>query len=65
MITHGIKAPLFSTDEFLSDLFPEGAQSWKETRDILLFRIYEDLADYLNNKKEEIKEVEEEEEKEE
>lgn len=62
MIKCGMSAPLFTVDEYVGDLFPDGAQSWKETRDILLFRIYEDLADYLSIKKEEIKEVEEEEE---
>ena len=57
-----MEAPLFTTDEFLNDLFPEGALTWKETRDILLFRIYEKLSDYLHEKKEIIEETEENEE---
>lgn len=57
MITSGMEGPLFSTDEYLNDLFPEGALNWKETRDILLFRIYENLADYLREKKGLIKET--------
>jgi len=61
-IAHKMDAPLFTTDEFLNDLFPDGALGWKETRDILLFRIYENLADYLMEKKEIIKEIKEEEE---
>ena len=62
LIAEGINPPLFTTDEFLNQLFPEGALSWKETRDILLFRIYEKLSEYLMNKKEIIKEINEEEE---
>jgi len=62
IITNGMEAPLFTTDEFLNDLFPEGALTWKETRDILLFRIYEKLSDYLHEKKEIIEETEENEE---
>ncbi len=50
MIRERMNEPLFTTDEFLEDLFPEGAFSWKETRDILLFRIYEKLFDYLKSK---------------
>jgi len=57
MITNGMDVPLFTTDEFLNDLFPEGALKWKETRDILLFRIYEKLSDYLKSKKEIIEEI--------
>jgi len=62
MIANGMDVPLFTTDEFLNDLFPEGALGWKETRDILLFRIYEKLSDYLKSKKEIIEEIEENEE---
>ncbi len=51
MIAIGAEGPLFSTDEFIEDLFPEGALGWKETRDILLFKIYEQLHDYLRDKK--------------
>jgi len=62
MITNGMDAPLFTTDEFLNDLFPEGALTWKETRDILLFRIYEKSSDYLKEKKEIFEEIKENEE---
>jgi len=62
VIANGMEAPLFTTDEFINDLFPEGALTWKETRDILLFRIYERLSDYLQEKKEIIEETEENEE---
>ena len=40
MIANGVGEPLFTIDEFVNDLFPEGALNWKETRDILLFRLY-------------------------
>lgn len=62
MIANGMDVPLFTTDELLNDLFPEGALGWKETRDILLFRIYEKLSDYLKEKKEIVKEIKEKEE---
>jgi len=62
MIANKMETPLFTTDEFLNDLFPEGALTWKETRDILLFRIYEKLSHYLREKKEIIEEIEENEE---
>ncbi len=39
--------PLFTIEEYFNDLFPEGHYSWKETRDILLFRIYEVLGSWL------------------
>ncbi len=56
-IANEMGAPLFTTDEFLNDLFPEGALTWKETRDILLFRIYEKLSGYLQEKKEIVEEI--------
>lgn len=58
MIANGLGAPLFTIDEYLNDLFPDGSW-WKETRDILLFRIYERLADYLKERKEVVEEIEE------
>ncbi len=61
-IANGMEETLFTTDEFLNDLFPEGALTWKETRDILLFRIYEKLSDYLKEKKEIMEEIKENEE---
>ena len=39
--------PLFTIEEYFNDLFPDGMYSWKETRDILLFRIYEVLGPWL------------------
>ncbi len=62
MIATNIDGPLFTVDEYLNDLFPDGAMTWKETRDVLLFRIYEKLFDYLKHKKEVVKEIVEEEE---
>jgi len=62
VIANGMETPLFTTDEFINDLFPDGALTWKETRDILLFRIYEKLSDYIKEKKEIIEEIEENEE---
>jgi len=61
MIANGMESPLFTTDEYLNDLFPDGSW-WKETRDILLFRIYERLANYLREKKEVVEEIKESEE---
>lgn len=39
--------PLFSFDEYVEQLFPDGAASWRETQDLLLFRLYEGLHDFL------------------
>ncbi len=47
----GEKTPLFSLEEYVEDLFPEGAMGWNETRDILLFRIYENLHGWLISRK--------------
>ncbi len=62
MIANGMGGPLFTIDEFVNDLFPEGALNWPETRDILLFRLYEKLAPYLQKKREVIEEIKENEE---
>jgi CRISPR-associated protein Cst1 len=43
----GAEKPLFSLDEYIEDLFPEGNMNWKETQDLLLFRIYETLHTWL------------------
>jgi len=51
-ITLGSPGTLLTLDELTRDLFPEGAFGWKETRDIILFRLYEILHDYLTAKKE-------------
>lgn len=39
--------PLFTLDEYVEYLFPEGERSWRETQDLLLFRIYEQLHDWF------------------
>ena len=38
---------LFSFDEYVCNLFPEGNITWRETQDLLLFRIYENLHEWL------------------
>ena len=47
---------LFTFDEYVIYLFPEGNKTWRETQDLLLFRIYENLHDWLieNNAVEEM-----------
>ena len=42
-IKQGEEKPLFSLEEYVNYLFPEGAFGWRETQDILLFRVYENL----------------------
>jgi CRISPR-associated protein Cst1 len=39
--------PLFTLDEYVAHLFPEGALGWKETQDLLVFRLYEGLHNWL------------------
>jgi len=39
--------PLFTLDEFAEQLFPEGALTFGETRYLILFRLYEQLHDWL------------------
>ena len=44
------KMPLFSLDDYVEHLFPESQEQsilWWETRDLLVFRIYEKLHDWL------------------
>jgi CRISPR-associated protein Cst1 len=50
-IKQGEDAPLFSLEEYVNYLFPEGAFGWRETQDILLFRIYENLHAWLVEQK--------------
>ncbi|RKY92020.1 type I-B CRISPR-associated protein Cas8b1/Cst1 [candidate division KSB1 bacterium] len=47
--TVGLKkeAPLFTFDEYVEHLFPDGALGWKETQDLILFRLYEQLHSWL------------------
>ena len=43
----GAQAPLFSLDEFVGQLFPEGALTFRDTRYLVLFRLYEQLHGWL------------------
>jgi CRISPR-associated protein Cst1 len=43
----GVPTPLFTLDEYVAHLFPEGALGWKETQDLLIFRLYEQLHTWL------------------
>lgn len=43
----GSEKPLFSFDEYVHQLFPEGNLTWRETQDLILFRIYEVLHDWI------------------
>lgn len=46
----GDQDSIFTLEEFMEDLFPEGNMGWKETQDLLLFRIYENLHNWLVEK---------------
>ncbi len=50
-IQQGASEPLFSIDDYMEHLFPTSpnfdATPWRETRDLLLFRIYETLHEWL------------------
>lgn len=50
-IQQGAPEPLFSIDDYVEHLFPASdtfaATPWRETRDLLLFRIYEQLHNWL------------------
>ena len=50
-IEQGASEPLFSLDDYMEHLFPASDNlnltPWRETRDLLLFRIYETLHDWL------------------
>ena len=39
--------PLFTYEDYVEALFPEGAMNWRETQDLLLFRLYEILHEWL------------------
>ena len=39
----GMDEPLIRFDQYVNDLLPEGALGWSEVRDLVLFRIYENL----------------------
>lgn len=38
---------LFTFDDYVNHLFPQGNLTWRETQDLLLFRIYENLHQWL------------------
>ena len=60
-IGQGEAEPLFSLDEYVEHLFPDTGSEfteWRETRDLLVFRIYETLHDWLRER--ELPEAEEE-----
>lgn len=40
--------PLLTLDQYLTDLAPEQSEGWREIRDLLLFRIYENGASWLS-----------------
>lgn len=46
-IAQRAQAPLFTLDEFAEQLFPDGALGFGETRYLILFRLYEQLHDWL------------------
>lgn len=49
-IQQGEQEPLFSIDDYIEHLFPASADQttfWRETRDLLVFRIYENLHGWL------------------
>ncbi len=50
-VKRGSNEALFTLDEFVADLFPNGYMGWKETQDLLIFRIYENLHDWLIQQK--------------
>ncbi len=39
--------PLFSFDDYVEKLFPNGYQDWREVHDLLMFRVYEKLHDWI------------------
>ncbi len=53
-IQQGASEPLFSIDDYMEYLFPASDNlnltPWRETRDLLLFRIYEQLHDWLQER---------------
>lgn len=50
-IKNGDNELLFTFDDYVISLFPEGNKTWRETQDLLLFRIYENLKDWLIDNK--------------
>jgi len=50
-IRAGSREPLLRFDEYVNLIFPEGAMGWSEVRDLMLFRIYEVLHNWLVERK--------------
>ena len=50
----GMEEPLIKFDEYVGLILPDGAMGWNEVRDLLLFRIYERLHDWLKSRGSEI-----------
>jgi CRISPR-associated protein Cst1 len=50
----GMEEPLIKFDEYVGLILPDGAMGWNEVRDLLLFRIYEQLHDWLKSRGSEI-----------
>ena len=46
-ISYGMEDPLFTFDDYVNYLFPEGNLTWRETQDLILFRIYEKLQSWI------------------
>ncbi|ACD89534.1 CRISPR-associated CXXC_CXXC protein Cst1 [Chlorobium limicola DSM 245] len=58
-IKNGAERPLFSIEDYTERLFPDGALCWRETQDLILFRLYEMLHGWLKERDIVIDEVEE------
>ncbi|MDO8869558.1 MAG: type I-B CRISPR-associated protein Cas8b1/Cst1 [Methanobacteriaceae archaeon] len=46
-IENGIENPLFTFEDYVNYLFPDGNLTWRETQDLILFRIYEKLQPWI------------------
>jgi len=53
-LTQASGESLVSFDQYVLDIAPEGGRYWNETRDLLLFRIYEKGGSWLSSKREEL-----------
>ncbi|MCL2156415.1 MAG: type I-B CRISPR-associated protein Cas8b1/Cst1 [Methanobrevibacter sp.] len=56
-ISLNAEEPLFSFDDYVKYLFPDGNLTWRLTQSLILFRIYECLHEYLVENKKEVKEI--------
>jgi CRISPR-associated protein Cst1 len=52
-ISMGEAQPLFTTDDFIHKLLPDG-EPWTDVRDLMLIRIYEKLHEFLQHHREEV-----------